>query len=99
MIKERKNNQDNNEKKSKIFSLLSEDITTYREEAIVIIKDLKKNGINIYDENRKGGMYLRQNNTEKNFLEDNLKDKFQTKNEKTEDNEKIHNVFKHLIKK
>ena len=101
MIKKRNNinNNDNSEKKSKTFSLLSEDITTYREEAILIINDLKANGINIYDENRKGGMYLRKNNDEKNIFEGNLRDNFISKKSETENNEKLHNVFKHLIKK
>ncbi len=101
MIKKRNNinNDDNSEKKSKTFSLLSEDITTYREEAILIINDLKANGINIYDENRKGGMYLRKNNDEKNIFEGNLRDNFISKKSETENNEKLHNVFKHLIKK
>lgn len=38
---------------------------TYREEAIYIINLLKSQGIDIYDKNRYGGMYLHGNNSAK----------------------------------
>lgn len=34
---------------------------TYREEAIYVINLLKEQGVDIYAEGRKGGMYLKQN--------------------------------------
>lgn len=39
----------------------NEQIKTFKDEAISVLNILENQGINIYDNNRFGGMYLRQN--------------------------------------
>ncbi len=42
---------------------------TYREEAIKVLNILDSQGINIYDENRKPGMYLKKGNGNKKIID------------------------------
>ena len=46
-----------------------EEVKNYREDAIRTIEILEKKGINIYDENRYAGMYLKKDITDSNRLD------------------------------
>ena len=46
-----------------------EEIKNYQEDAIRTLNILEEKGINIYDESRYGGMYLRQNQTNERKLD------------------------------
>lgn len=48
-----------NEAPSEII-VTKEEIHNFREQAIKVLNELEKQGINIYDESRKPGMYLRK---------------------------------------
>ena len=75
----KRDNQDNidknlEESKQKVddstkFRHNPEEIKNYREDAIRTLNILEKKGINIYDESRYGGMYLRQNQTNERKLD------------------------------
>lgn len=47
----------------------NEEVKNYREDAIRTIEILEKKGINIYDENRYAGMYLKKEITDFNRLD------------------------------
>lgn len=57
------NNTENVENESIKFSN-NEEVKNYREDAIRTIEILEKKGINIYDENRYAGMYLKKEITD-----------------------------------
>lgn len=75
----KRDNQDNidknlEESKQKVddstkFKHNPEEIKNYREDAIRTLNILEEKGINIYDESRYGGMYLRQNQTNERKLD------------------------------
>lgn len=60
------NNTENNEKveNESIKFSNNEEVKNYREDAIRTIEILEKKGINIYDENRYAGMYLKKEITD-----------------------------------
>jgi hypothetical protein len=70
--------------KKEITTLSSEDIKTYKDEVIVVLDILEKQGIDIYDPNNKPGMYLSE--TKKSSIPKNLTQKLQesTKNKSQE---------------
>ncbi len=76
-----------------------EEIKTYKDEAILVLNLLEKEGINIYDENNYPGMYLRGN--KQKTLSENLKAKFtQSSNNNNNDNsQNLNNLFEHLKNK
>lgn len=75
----KRDNQDNinknvEESKQKVddsskFKHNPEEIKNYREDAIRTLNILEEKGINIYDESRYGGMYLKQNQTNERKLD------------------------------
>jgi hypothetical protein len=72
--------------KPPIFSF--EQLKTFKQQSCEVLDILEKNGINIYDEDRYGGMYLTHN---KNKISNNIKKYFHTKNEdnQQEDNSNL----------
>lgn len=80
--------------------------TTYKEEAIEAIKYLKSQGIDIYDESRYGGMYLKQR---KDVVENKIPEVLKTKISKTSkpinnsennnDSQQLNNLFQHFKNK
>ena len=64
-LEESKQNIDDSTK----FRHNPEEIKNYREDAIRTLNILEEKGINIYDESRYGGMYLRQNQTNERKLD------------------------------
>lgn len=89
--RETKNNSNNNNKniESEIIKQpkdidpsLRKEFKTYKEEAIYVINLLKKQGVDIYDPNRYGGMYLKKHNSKiSNIFNE----------EKTDSNKEINN--------
>jgi hypothetical protein len=101
--KETIGNEVNNETSLPIV-LSEKEIKTYKDEAILFLNELEKSGINIYDVNNYGGMYLTNNkNKHKNILSSNLKSKFIESNNiiNKEDNKNndLNNLFQHFKNK
>lgn len=73
---------------------------TWADEVVEVLGILESKGINIYDENRRGGMYLKGKKTSEvsvaNIFTDS-KDKKKTQKEETIDNpENLKNLFNHF---
>lgn len=92
MIKKRvKNNDDNkigvinNSKDNELnntpikYNFSDIEIKTFEEKTIEVLNELEKSGVNIYDENRYGGMYLKRNNS--NNISPHLVEKFKQSNQ------------------
>ena len=68
-INRRKDFQDEPEEINQPLDPETREVTTYEELTIKVLDILERDGINIYDENRHGGMYLKtkHSNAEKIF--------------------------------
>lgn len=96
MIRKRETTNNNLNNDSKIQNIESEiikqpktidpslrkEFKSYREEAIYVINLLKKQGVDIYDPNRYGGMYLKKHNSKISNI---------FNKEKTDSNKEINN--------
>ena len=64
MIKKRINNGEDSFKKDESSFNNRKEFKTYKDEAIEVLNILEQSGINIYDENNYGGMYLKRKASE-----------------------------------
>jgi len=88
MIKKRINNEEDSSKKDESSSNNKKEFETYKEKCIEVLNILDKKGINIYDPNNYGGMYLKRRNSTN--IPKKLTDMFEKTSKKdTEEKEEI----------
>lgn len=98
MLVKRNKNIDNvevvNIQEKEIKPLFSDiEIKTYKQEAIEVLNILEQNGINIYDPNRTGGMYLKRKD-KSGKVPTALKEKFGTSQKQNKEENIIPNNLK-----
>lgn len=92
-----KNNTENNieenfgEVKPPKFSSI--EIKTFKEQAKEVLNILDSKGIDIYDKNRYGGMYLKN---KKNISKNEISNIFKSEDSKDESKNDLTNLFKHF---
>lgn len=91
----------NGKPKAKQFPYTDSEIKTFRDQAIHVLNILDSKGINIYDENRKPGMYLRdKKGHRKNIIEnilavgDSTEGQFEQQKNTSETTNKLLDFFK-----
>ena len=84
------------EEKKGLFSDI--EIKTFKQESIEVLNLLEKSGVNIYDPNRYGGMYLkRKDKTSK--IPQSLKEKFGNSQKTSKEDNQIPDALKNFFNK
>lgn len=93
MIKKRRNTEKTETPENGVSVYNKKVFKNYRDQAIEVLNILDSQGINIYSEDNFGGMYLKQNKSDKLLSKINGLFKTEEKEESTIDNELLSNFF------
>jgi hypothetical protein len=98
MIKKRiskvqQNTEETKPETEKVNSSYEVDFKTYEEQAIAVLNILEKQGVDIYDDSRYGGMYLKNS---KGKIASRIKETFKEEKKKEIQNPNLNNLFNHF---